>query len=237
MATKTSTKKTSAKKSSATKKKLVSIPQIYMDTTKSLSTAPSQIDIFGEDGEPITIKQTIGPWDIITLSNFCISYSSYKSGDTEIYDDRFFEYGYRLGILMYFTNLDIEPVADQSEYLVTGENAIFWPIYEQINEDTKKLVREACLFRRNEELSKIRNAASPLGMLLSQIGKAYGDGLKKYIDDASGAFIGEIQDAIEHQPVDNIVPFENGDDDHETSGESERSESSDEAEDGRGDEK
>ena len=94
MATKTSTKKTSAKKSVASKKKLVSIPQIYMDATKSLSAATSQIDIFGEDGELITIKQTIGPWDIITLSNFCISYSSYKSGDTEIYDDRFFEYGY-----------------------------------------------------------------------------------------------------------------------------------------------
>ena len=149
--------KNSGQKKSRAKKGITKIPAVYMKTARATSSAPSQIELFGADGEQVVIKQTISPWDLIALSNFCITYSTYESNGVPVYEDRFFEFGYRLGVLMYFTNLDIESAVDQAdtEYLVTGDNAIFWPVYEQINDDTKELVRDACLYRRRQELDKL----------------------------------------------------------------------------------
>lgn len=228
--------KNSGEKKARSKKGIAKIPAVYMKTAKAASAAPSQIELFGADGEQVVIKQTISPWDLIALSNFCISYSTYDSNGVPVYEDRFFEFGYRLGVLMYFTNLDIESAVDQAdtEYLVTGDNAIFWPVYEQINDDTKQLVRDACLYRRKQEVDKLENAATPLGTLISTFNKAFGENLSKYVESASDALISDMRNASEDYKPDNIVPPKNGDDENEASGESGRAEGSDEAENGRG---
>lgn len=228
--------KNSGRKKARSKKGIAKIPAVYMKTAKAASATPSQIELFGADGEQVVIKQTISPWDLIALSNFCISYSTYESNGVSVYEDRFFEFGYRLGVLMYFTNLDIESAVDQAdtEYLVTGDNAIFWPVYEQINEDTKELVRDACLYRRSQELDKLENAATPLGTLISTFNAAFGENLSKYIGNASDALIADMREAAEEYAPDNIVPLKNGDGENEASGEPERIEGSDETENGGG---
>lgn len=153
-------------------KKTVKLPKAYVNERKKESVKTYALP-FGDASVDIEIKQTVSPVELSALVDFCIEYATIRSKDEGVYDDRFYEFGFRLGVIGTFTNLNIEDYVDCVDCLTTGEGCLYWFVALRIDSDTFDMVSNACSTRRAEMLKNRENMLSPLGGLLNTVKNAF----------------------------------------------------------------
>lgn len=189
--------------------KKIKLPKAYVGALKKEAVKIDTLK-FGDSAVDIEIKQTVSPVELAALVNFCIDYATVHSGESSVYDDRFYQIGFRLGVIATFTNLDINSYADDVQYLVTGENSLYWFIAPRIDADTFDLVNEACSTRRDEELKNRENALSPLGGLMRTIKNAVSQAAD-YLNAASEHIEEDVENTIYDAVADELKIIQNKD--------------------------
>ena len=206
MAEKTAAKKNTKKVNTS----LVKFPKDFVQKRKEAAVTKAAYE-YGPNGETLDfeINPYINPIELAALAEYPIVSSTVNG----VYYDHYYELNFRLGVLMMCTNLEIKAMEGTLQYLLEGEDSLFWYVWLRLDDDFRDIIRDACDIRRKEKIASDEANNSPVMKLFSSFGESLKENLAQYVGNAAELLEQDMKNVITE-----TVPSTNpGDDISETS--------------------
>ena len=181
--------KTAAKNTMKSDISLVKFPKDFVQKRKETAVTKAEYE-YGTNGEKLEfeIKQKLSPTELAALAEYPIVASTVNN----VYYDHYYELNFRLGLLMMCTNLDITDMEGTLEYLLEGEDSLFWYVCLRLDDDLRDLIHDACDNRRKKKIGENEANNHPIMKLFS----IFGENLEQYLGDAAEKLQQDMKNVI-----------------------------------------